>query len=169
MHPTHYENLKVAFENQLYDLDNIDQVIDIVDRSDRVDLATMDRMCRIQFRLHDVPSIKAEVCLRASLLDSATELLELEGETGCSFIVRLYMELSDVDTQCVQIEQILQDIWQSRLPIEQRIQFTFQREERTYLNQITVRFDRKLNERHMSDIPELLSYLMKSLRALSRI
>ncbi|MBE1554672.1 hypothetical protein [Sporosarcina limicola] len=50
--PTIFENLKVAFENQVYDLDNLDQKITITNRIDRMDFA-------IQFTLVDQPDVTA--------------------------------------------------------------------------------------------------------------
>ncbi|WP_062049419.1 hypothetical protein [Bacillus sp. JCM 19034] len=172
MHPTHFENLKVAFENQLYDLDNIDQVINIVGRSDQIELAAMSRQFRISFTLTDAKSVKSEVELSASLKELANELLGLDGGFGCDLFVHFYKEIAHIDRQCEQINNVLQEIWEPSLPIEQVLRFTYdikKAEKQSYLNQTTIRFNRKLNERHMNDIPQLLAYVMKSLRELDQI
>ena len=41
--PTVFDNLKVAVENEFYDLDNLDRIIDITNRRDLLDMAVMSR------------------------------------------------------------------------------------------------------------------------------
>ncbi len=41
--PTIYDNLKVAFENHIYDLDNLEHKITIMNRMDRMDYAVLAR------------------------------------------------------------------------------------------------------------------------------
>jgi len=74
--PTIFENLKVAFENHIYDLDNIDRIITIMNRVDRIDLSVLAREFSIQFALVDQPEVTAEIVLEASLQDLAGEILE---------------------------------------------------------------------------------------------
>ena len=49
--PTVYDNLKVAFENYLYDLDNLDESIHITHRKDQLEMASMSREFILQFSL----------------------------------------------------------------------------------------------------------------------
>ena len=82
-HPTVYENLKVAFENYLYDLDNQEAVITITNREDILDMAVMSRQFTLQFALagHEEPT--AEVRLYSSVADLAAEILEEGDPRSC--------------------------------------------------------------------------------------
>ena len=83
--PTIFENLKVAFENHVYDLDNLEQKITITNRVDRMDFSILARDFAIQFKLADQQDVTAEIGLEASLNDLAGEILEVPGENlGCS-------------------------------------------------------------------------------------
>ncbi|MEI0739291.1 hypothetical protein VQ056_26320 [Paenibacillus sp. JTLBN-2024] len=55
--PTIFENLKVALENQLYDLDNIDGLIRIIGRDDRLEMSVMSREFAIRFELAGRPEV----------------------------------------------------------------------------------------------------------------
>ncbi|KHF34038.1 hypothetical protein CM49_03708 [Paenibacillus sp. P1XP2] len=76
--PTIFENLKVALENQLYDLDNIDGLIRIIGRDDRLEMSVMSREFAIRFELAGRPEVFAEIRLEASLADLSAEILEIE-------------------------------------------------------------------------------------------
>ncbi len=94
--PTVFDNLKVAFENQLYDLDNLDKEITIVSRHDRMDLASMSREFRLGFTLQANANVTAEICLEASLRDLADEILEEpEKYPGCTLRLFFYMTVED--------------------------------------------------------------------------
>ena len=59
--PTIFDNLKVAFENQVYDLDNLENEITITNRIDRMDFAVMGREFTIEFTLVDLPDVTVEI------------------------------------------------------------------------------------------------------------
>ena len=42
-HPTVFDNIKIALENQIYDYDNLDGILVVTDRSDLLNLALMSR------------------------------------------------------------------------------------------------------------------------------
>lgn len=65
--PTVFDNLKVAMENTVYDLDNLDSRIDITQRIDRLEMSVMSREFAVQFRLREHPSVTAEIQLKADL------------------------------------------------------------------------------------------------------
>lgn len=69
--PTIFENLKVAFENQVYDLDNLDRKITITNRIDRMDFSILARDFAVQFTLVNQPDVTAEIVLGASVEDLA--------------------------------------------------------------------------------------------------
>ena len=103
--PTIFENLKVAFENRVYDLDNVDRKITITNRIDRMDFSILARDFAIQFKLVDQQDVTAEIGLQASLKDLAGEILEVPGENlGCALCLRFTKRVQNVNIQCKQIE-----------------------------------------------------------------
>jgi hypothetical protein len=168
--PTVFENLKVAFENQIYDLDTLDRRIDIINRIDRMELAVMSREFALQFTLADRQEVSAEIQLTASLKDLAAELLELKGETpACTLRLRFYMQVNDVKEQCKQIEQIIQRIWEPEMAPTQTISYIFGDETPSYSNVIELGFNRKISEEQMEDIPELTQHILQTLAKLAEI
>ncbi|WP_053377005.1 hypothetical protein [Paenibacillus sp. FJAT-27812] len=168
--PTVFENLKVAFENQIYDLDTLDRKVDIINRIDRLELAVMSREFALQFTLAGRAEVSAEIQLTASLKDLAAELLEQKGETpACTLRLRFYMQLSDVNEQCRQIEDILQRIWEPEMAPTQTISYLFGDEAPSYSNVIELSFNRKISEEQMEDIPELSQHVLQTLAKLVEI
>lgn len=161
--PTIFENLKVAFENQVYDLDNVDRKIMITNRVDRMDFA-------IQFTLADHPHVTAEIVLRASVKDLAGEILELPSKNlGCLLVVRFNKPVQNVAVQCKRIEQALNIIWETDIQLTQTVSFVYEQEASSYQNLIEVKFKSKINEEHMGDIAEFLDHVLESLEVLNDI
>lgn len=168
--PTHFENLKVAFENRIYDLDNIDRRITIVNRSDRTDYAVLSRELSIEFTLADQPDVTAEVVLTASLEDLAGEILETPDATpGCSLMLRLYKRVCDISLQCGQIEEILYAVWENDIKLKQTLSFVFGEEASGYMNQIEVKFKTKISEENMREITPFLDHVLRTLELLNGI
>jgi hypothetical protein len=166
--PTVFDNLKVAFENQLYDLDNLDKEITIVSRHDRLEMATMSREFRLGFTLRANANVTAEICLDASLSDLADEILEEpEKNPGCTLRLFFYMTVEDPDTECPLIESILTQIWTPPSRPEQTLQYTYDKQQKHYQNTAEVHFDRKVNENQMEDLPNLIDHILDSLEALT--
>ncbi|MFB1097253.1 MULTISPECIES: hypothetical protein [Bacillaceae] len=166
--PTVFDNLKVAFENQLYDLDNLDKEITIVSRHDRMEMATMSREFRLGFTLQENAEVTAEICLEASLRDLADEILEEpEKNPGCTLRLFFYMTVEEPDTECPEIESILTQIWTPPSRPEQTLQYTYDKQQKHYQNTAEVRFDRKVNENQMEDLPNLIDHILDSLEALT--
>jgi hypothetical protein len=168
--PTIFENLKVAFENHIYDLDNIDEKIMIINRVDRMDLAILARDFSIQFKLVDQTDVTAEVVLQASVKELAGEILEVPGENlGCILSVRFTKTIQNVATQCPQIEQVLNAIWETDIQLTQTLSFVYGQQASSYLDTIDMTFKSKINEEHMGDIADLLDHVLESLDELERI
>ncbi|MBO0588931.1 hypothetical protein [Sporosarcina sp. E16_8] len=166
--PTIFENLKVAFENQVYDLDNLERKITITNRFDRMDFAIMARDFAIEFTLADQPHVTAEIMLGASVKDLAGEILELPSKNlGCSLLVRFTKRVQNVAIQCKQIEQALNDIWETEIQLTQTLSFVYEQEASSYLDIIEVGFKSKLNEDHMGDITDFLNHVLESLETLN--
>lgn len=166
--PTVFDNLKVAFENQLYDLDNLDKEIAIVSRHDRMEMATMSREFRLGFTLLENAEVTAEICLEASLRDLADEILEEpEKNPGCTLRLFFYMTVEEPDIECPVIESILTRIWTPPSRPEQTLQYTYDRKQKHYQNKVEIRFDRKINENQMEDLPNMIDHILDSLEALT--
>ncbi|REE56266.1 hypothetical protein A8990_1663 [Paenibacillus taihuensis] len=169
--PTVFDNLKVAIENQVYDLDNIAGQVLITHRIDRMELAVMARIFALQFKLVNGAGITAEIRLEASLKDIAAELLEQSGEnSGCTLRLRFYMPVQDANETCKAIEEKLETIWQPEMPPTQTLSFGYgEQQPITYHNEIELHFNRKINEDQMEDLPELIDHMLQTLEELDKL
>ncbi|MEK3936593.1 hypothetical protein MKY41_14845 [Sporosarcina sp. FSL W7-1349] len=168
--PTIFENLKVAFENHVYDLDNLERKITITNRVDRMDFAILAREFAIQFTLIDSQEVTAEIGLQASLQDLAGEILEVPGENiGCSLSLGFTKHVDDPASQCKQIEQALHAIWENEIQVTQTLSHVYPPEAPGYLNTIEVKFNLKINEEHMGEIADFLHHVLRTVDVLSAI
>jgi len=172
--PTVFDNLKVAFENDLYDLDNLDHRITIADRKDTLEMSVMEREFRLKFHLVDQPEVSAEVGIHASLKDLAAEILEQPDIVpGCSLTIRFYMMISNEQEQCNKIEAILREIWEPAAALRQTLSHTYAAESESksagWSNVIELNFFRHINEEQMGDIPELVQSMLESLEKLTAV
>ncbi|KIL37277.1 hypothetical protein SD71_00770 [Cohnella kolymensis] len=168
--PTVFENLKVAFENQLYDLDNLSGRIKIINRTDQLVMSNMSREFTLQFELADQSKVTGEIHLQASLEDLAVEILEIPGETpGCTLTLRFYLQVEDAQEQCPQVEEVLQAIWKQEHRPTQIISFVYGEEPAVYTDIVEMKFHRKVNEDQMGDIPDLIQHVLKTITELGSI
>lgn len=182
--PVIFENLKVALENQLYDLDNLDNRIAIIDRKDTLDMAVMSRTWSLGFtfpQLVSDPSFKAEIVLFSSIQDLADEILQRKGAApACSLLLRFTCQIEQPAVACPQIEQIIASIWQRELQPKQLLIASYGAETRTtqdsglwiplyYENVIELPFNRRINEEQMEDLEELIEHVMMTLDALHEL
>lgn len=168
--PTVFDNLKVAIENAVYDLDNLDSRIEITQRIDRLEMSVMSREFGIQFRLREHPGVTAEVRLKADLSNLAAEILEMEDQIpGCRLLLRFEMEIHEIETQCSRIEDILAQIWKPDLRPVQTLSLIYGEKASTYHNRVELRFSRQINEDQMQDIPELLEHILLTLVELNKV
>lgn len=167
--PTVFDNIKVAFENQIYDLDNLAGRIQITNRIDRLEMSVMSREFALQFKLVNQQNVTAEIRLEASLKELAAEILEMPGETpGCSLILRLYLPIEDVSKQCKRVDEILQSIWNPEDTPTQTLSFIYGQQV-VYSNTVEMRFNRKITEDQMGDIPDLIEHVLQTLVELGTI
>lgn len=166
--PTVFDNLKVAFENELYDWDNLEQRIAISGRKDTVELSVMEREFKLQFHLPDAREIKGEVRLYASLRNLAAEILEQsEIEPSCLLSVYFYMAVEE--EKCQEIDELLREIWEPAVTISQTLSYVYGEQASKKMNTIELDFIRHINEEQMGDIPELVQYMIESLEKLVRV
>ena len=165
--PTVFDNLKVALENELYDMDNLDHRVRITGRVDRMELAVMSRLFRIQFQLPDDDLITGEIELAASLQELASEILEQKGaDPGCVLTIRYKMPISNPDENCPQMQQVMEKIWPDQM-LTQTISYVYNPEKiMPILCTSEISFPRKINEEQMNDIPELALYAVQTIQEL---
>lgn len=151
--PTVFENLKVAFENHIYDLDNLDQIVHILNRSDKVDLAIMSRSFTIRLARVGYPSVILDLKLKSKLKELADEILEVENtEPGCTLTLLVRTFVQDVDTECEEISRILRKVWENDIDYTQTLSFRHEQTEPGYMNRVRIHFKPKLTEEHMGEI-----------------
>jgi len=168
--PTIFDNLKVAIENQVYDLDNISGEIDITNRKDRLELSVMSRVFSLEFSLFEQDEVKAEIVLEASVKDLASEILETNGDTpGCTLTVYFHLVVEDIEFQCKQVETILENIWKPDQLPNQTLSFVYGTEYKGYMNSVEVPFNHKINEDHMDQIPDFIDHVLQSLIELNEV
>jgi hypothetical protein len=168
--PIVFENLKVAIENDVYDLDNISGEIEVTNRTDCLDLAVMAREFSLQFSLVNQQEITAEIVLCASIKDLADEILEVPGENpGCSLSMRFLLQVEDIEKECKHIEAIINNIWDPDLPPVQTIRFVYGKEQVKYMNTIELAFPHKINEEHIRDIPKFVDHIVNTLNELNQM
>lgn len=168
--PTVFENLKVAFENELYDLDNLNQRILVSGRKDTVELSVLEREFKLKFHLVEQPHISAEVKLHASLHSLAAEILEQEGANpGCSLSIYFYVTVLDEQTACGRIETILREIWDPAVILRQTLSYIYGTQAAGWSNVVELEFIRQINEEQMGDIPELVQSMLESLERLAQV
>lgn len=168
--PTIYENLKVVIEGNIYDLD-LDGKISIIDRKDYVDLATMSRQYSISFQLLDSsPLYHATIKLEADSSDLYGEILEKEEAHGCKLLLFIITPIKEISKAPPFIQQKLELLWENRPIIDQQIYFDWSNEQKSnYYSKITLHFDRKINEDHISDFPKITRLLLKSLKIIEKL
>lgn len=167
--PTIYENLKVVIEGELYEHD-LNGLILITDRQDQVNLATMSRCYCLSFKLKEAGKrFVATVRLDADSTDLYGEILENEGYLpGCRLTLILEGPINDVNNRPEKIKNTLEEIWSGRPTIEQQIYFNWENKN-SYFTKISLTFDRKINEDHIDDFPEIIALLRKTLQILEQI
>lgn len=169
-HPTVFDNIKTAIENQIYDYDNLDGILLVTDRSDLLDLAIMSREFRLSFQMTEGGNVTSEVVLLSSLKDLSDEILDTPGSNpGCRLLLRFYMRIKDEAGACPAIEQVLSTIWGPDLKPVQTLSFIHGQQDNGYYNSIELAFNRQITEEQMEDLPELLSHVLRSAQALEAL
>lgn len=182
--PVVFENLKVALENQLYDLDNLDHRIVIINRTDTLDMAVMSRRWSLAFILpnrEQACAVKAEVILSSSIQDLSDEILERSNAVpACSLLLKFTGNVEQPTIDCPHIERIIEEAWDRDLIPVQRLTATFgdhaypmEGKElwvpRYYVNEIQLPFSRRINEDQMEDLESLIEHAIRTLEALDKV
>lgn len=182
--PVVFENLKVAMENQLYDLDNLDRRIAIIGRQDLLDLAVMSRSWSLNFTFPSLlpdAAVVAEIQLMSSIKDLSDEILQREGaDPSCHLQLAYRCPVKQPAVECPQIEQLIHHIWQRELLVQQHLTACFGETTASasdhehwmpivYENKVTLSFSRRINEEQMEDIEALLEHAILTLEELVQL
>ncbi|WP_040225114.1 hypothetical protein [Bhargavaea cecembensis] len=168
--PTVFENLKVAFENRLYDLDNLDEIISITGRSDLMDFAVLGRSLSLRFIRTGQPDVEAEICLSAGAEELAGEILEKSvPDPGCTLAVRFFAKMERISTGCERIEAMLNRIWEEGIRVEQTLSFVYPQEEPVWLNRIEAKFHAKLGEENINELGPFIDSVLEAMDAIGQI
>ncbi len=162
--PTIYENLKVVVEGEIYDRDLNGEIV-IIDRQDIINLATMSRFYAITFQtLGSSPLYTATLKIEANSSDLYNEILEVDNQPGCQLFLVLQGPINDRYATPKALEEKLATLWEDRPNISQQIYFDWNKSKQPiYYVKTTLHFDRKVDESHISDFPEIITLLQKSL------
>lgn len=167
--PTIFENLKIVVEGAVYDLD-LQGDIQVVNRNDIVDLALMSRTFSIDFMRKTGGHAVARIELSSDASDFAGEKFALRGEeAGSCLQIGFMMTITDEAEDCRKIEKTLEQIWDSRPAISQRIYYEYGMERPQLSNHIRLTFGRKINESHIVDITDVLQHILRSLDHLDEL
>jgi hypothetical protein len=166
--PTIFENLKVVVEGELYDRDLAGEII-ITEREDQVNLSTMSRSYTISFQINNSNNYFASIVLVADPQDLYGEILEMNNG-GCNLLLLINGPVIDPTKTPSLLNEKLVQIWHNRPRIEQQIYYDWNPiEKNDYYMKITLNFDRKINEDHISDFPEIINLLQASLEIIMDI
>lgn len=169
-HPTVFDNIKIAFENQIYDYDNLDGILVVTDRTDLLNMALMSREFSLSFQLTQSRNVTAEILLTSTVKDLSNEILEIPNtDPGCNLSLRFYMEIEDIPTECQAIETVLKSIWGPEFKPVQSLSFIYGQESAAYNNCIELQFKRQITEEQMEDIPNLLKHLLQTAEELEAL
>ncbi|RAK18907.1 hypothetical protein B0I26_10882 [Anoxybacillus vitaminiphilus] len=166
--PTVFDNLKTVLEGAVYDLD-LEGVILVINRNDLVDLAHFSRTYKITFQLREyhAAGVTCTIALQTKLEHIAGELLGQNYlKPGCILEIAFHMPVKQSETTCFHIKEALANIWGSNRIIRQTLTHEYQGERKEYDNQITIEFDRLIDEGNVDDLQAMIPYVIESLRQL---
>ncbi|MBO8164611.1 MAG: hypothetical protein H0Z34_12930 [Brevibacillus sp.] len=172
--PIIFDNIKVVLEGAVYDRD-LDGQIAVTDRADLVDLARYSRQFRIRFCLAEDAAredvIAAEIELGTTLVDIAAEQLAqpLAEPVGCTLCIHFFLRVAEPQHETQWIASVLDDIWGHRPRITQFVgvrldkQWSWPETPHWYENKVTLDFQRKIGERNIEDLEQLIDLCVASL------
>ncbi len=171
--PTIFDNLKTVLEGEVYDRD-LDGKLLVTDRTDFLDMATMSRSFRLEFRRQDQEETTVTLMLDASLEHLAAEILErTEIEPGCDLSIDFTLYVIDPQADAVDLIAMVREIWEGRPRVSATVRFDVDdlgdviesSDGKPYELTLQLRFDRKIDERQLDDLDGLLNVVMDTLDA----
>ncbi len=168
--PTVFDNLKVALENQLYDLDTLDEQIEIRNRRDVMDFAVLSREFVLRFALRNHPEIEVEVQLHAGVQDLAGEIMEDPSvNPACSLSLCFQKSVFNPKIECAAIEDVMASIWEQDIELTQTIRYIYGEDPPKLKNSIDATFKPRLTEENMAELSIFLEHVLDTLHVLNRM
>lgn len=172
--PTAFENMKVIFEGELYDRDLAGE-ISIIDRNDLMNVAKLKRIFEITFI--NQPSIRANqvkctVTLEANLENLAAELLpavQSEKLSGCYIYIMFSLDHPNKMDIHKAISDVMTEIWGSERTYKQVASFDPLKNSDSMHKEISIEFNRIVYEDQISDLIQMIEYMLLTLDKLERI
>lgn len=171
--PTIFDNLKVVAEGAVYDYDLEGEIL-VTNRMDQIDLAKLSRFYAVTFRKMDKGenSVHGELRIFAGVHDLSAEIMEypVDQTIGCNVEVVFFTTIKDPKKDCEAVQSVLLDIWSNRPSIKQKISFNYEPLAPVKMNNtIILKFDRKIGEAQVDDLPIMVDYMIESIDQLNEI
>ncbi|WP_240418689.1 hypothetical protein [Paenibacillus periandrae] len=164
--PTIFDNLKVVLEGAVYDMDLNDTVV-IIGRTDRIELSSMSRSFSMTMARKEAGVAEGSFMLTASVADLAAELLaDSKQQPGCSLELSFVFPIADIERDCSESATMIGEIWGVGPQLSQCIMMEYGEQPRQMKSKLVVKFVKKLDERHIDDIPSLLEHFYLCLERL---
>lgn len=171
--PTIFDNLKVVAEGAVYDLDLQGEIL-VTNRMDQIDLAKLSRYYAVKFRKMDKGenSVHGELRIYAGVHDLSAEILENAADQtiGCNIEVVFLTTVKDPNKDCEAAQSVLLDVWGKRPTIIQEISYNYNPLAPIRMNNtIILKFDRKIGEAQVDDLPIMVDYMIESIDHLNKL
>ena len=166
--PTAFDNMKVVIEGALYDLDLAGEII-IIDRNDQMNMAKMSRSFDVHFQLPDAKGniVTAKMEIKSDMINLAAEILSdvlSQKQSGCKLRLQFFHKDITDEKQLKEIKWILTEIWGETREICQSVTITPSKSLIT--NAISIEFDRLIGEDQMTDLVELIDFMVTTIHHL---
>ncbi|OUM49321.1 hypothetical protein BW425_07850 [Bacillus pseudomycoides] len=166
--PTAFENLKVIVEGAVYDFDLHGDIL-VTDRKDMMDLASLSRIYHISFQLTEQfkPLVEATFSLSVDAKNLSGEILEVpQFIPGCELKLQFAFPLQHPETDCQEIESLVQSIWGKERMITQEISYEYNKQAISYHNKVEVLFQKAITEDHVDDLITVISHMIETVRTI---
>ncbi|WP_141523283.1 MULTISPECIES: hypothetical protein [Bacillus] len=166
--PTAFENLKVIVEGAVYDFDLHGDIL-VTNRKDMMDLASLSRIYNISFQLNESfeTLVEATFSLSVDAKNLSGEILEVpQFIPGCEMKLGFTFPLQHPETQCQEIENLLQSIWGKERMITQQISYEYNKRAISYHNKVEVLFQKAITEDHVDDLIAVISHMIETVRTI---
>ncbi|KEK25049.1 hypothetical protein [Bacillus gaemokensis] len=166
--PTAFENLKVIVEGAVYDFDLHGDIL-VTDRKDMMDLASLSRIYNISFRLNEPfeSLVEATFSLSVDAKNLSGEILEVpQFIPGCEMKLQFTFSLQQPETDCQELELLLQSIWGKERMITQKISYDYNKKAISYYNKVEVLFQKAITEDHVDDLIAVISHMIETVRTI---
>lgn len=169
--PTAFENMKVVMEGCLYDYD-LDGEIIITDRNDWVNLAKLSRKFEMTLRKNPRSKVFCTFILQADLANLTAELLPLSNgvqQSGASVFIKTTLEHPENEELYKKSAERLKTIWGANHSVQQHIRKNALNEHAHLENELTISFNRLIQEDQIDDLQNMAEYMVKTVNEMDHL